>query len=257
MSYNGTKTILIADDHPVVRVALRQLLSTCGVASIKEAGSLAALAQTIAETPDIGCVLLDLTMADSAGIGGLVYLRNLHPFLRIAVLHEDDNIASMRACLNLGARASIPKSAETTHIRDAVFQCLEGGIWAPAAVLSAMPAADASIGGLLSLTPQESRVLVEVLKGVSNASIAEHFGVAVNTIKRHVANVSHKLNVRSRIQLISAVRNLEGRPWRISLPETHSPSGTSALAKRSGAGSDRVLPRYSFERFPRTTSVPV
>lgn len=214
MNGHEQKTIVIVDDHPVSRAGLRQLLAP--LARIREAESLSSLMRLLADTPRVDLVLLDIHMPDCGGLSGLIYLRACFPKLAIAALHEDDNRFAMRACLDQGACASLPKSLAVSVLREAIVKAMQGGVWALSAALSLNPTDESLVRRFASLTPQEARLLNAVMVGLTNAEIGDDFGVTIHTVKRHLSNMSNKLGVRSRIQLINLIRHVEHRPWHIA-----------------------------------------
>ena len=130
-------TILIADDHPLFREALRGAVQRLlPEASLCEADSVDALYGLVEANPDADLLLMDLNMPGAHGFSALVHLRALHPQLPVVVVSAREEPAVMRRALDHGALGFIPKSADSETIGIAVGQVLDGERWAPAAAAS-------------------------------------------------------------------------------------------------------------------------
>ncbi|MBU6507718.1 MAG: response regulator transcription factor [Alphaproteobacteria bacterium] len=204
--------IVIADDHPLFRDALRLAVSQTVVdGEIAEADSFDALCARLRAAPDIDLVLLDLNMPGMNGLSGLLYLRAEFAAVPIVVVSANENPRVVRRALDLGAVGYIPKSAAATAIRDAIGALLAGGAWLPPALGARLPdsAGDAALVALLNtLTPQQSRVLMLLSEGLPNKQIAHAMQVTEATIKAHVSAILHKLGVDNRTQAVIVARQL-------------------------------------------------
>ena len=216
-------TILIADDHPLFREALRGAVQRLlPEASLCEADSVDALYGLVEANPDADLLLMDLNMPGAHGFSALVHLRALHPQLPVVVVSAREEPAVMRRALDHGALGFIPKSADSETIGIAVGQVLDGERWAPAAAASA-PAMDrdeeAVARRLRELTPQQFRVLQMLGEGRLNKQIAWDLGVSEATIKAHVTAVLRKLGVNNRTQAVLMAGRLAVDPYGVVVPE--------------------------------------
>ena len=216
-------TILIADDHPLFREALRGAVQRIlPDASLCEADSVDALYGLVEANPDADLLLMDLNMPGAHGFSALVHLRALHPQLPVVVVSAREEPAVMRRALDHGALGFIPKSADSETIGIAVGQVLDGERWAPAAAASA-PAMDrdeeAVARRLRELTPQQFRVLQMLGEGRLNKQIAWDLGVSEATIKAHVTAVLRKLGVNNRTQAVLMAGRLAVYPDGVVVPE--------------------------------------
>ena len=216
-------TILIADDHPLFREALREAVQRIlPDASLCEADSVDALYGLVEANPDADLLLMDLNMPGAHGFSALVHLRALHPQLPVVVVSAREEPAVMRRALDHGALGFIPKSADSETIGIAVGQVLDGERWAPAAAASA-PAMDrdeeAVARRLRELTPQQFRVLQMLGEGRLNKQIAWDLGVSEATIKAHVTAVLRKLGVNNRTQAVLMAGRLAVDPDGVVVPE--------------------------------------
>ena len=135
-------TILIADDHPLFREALRGAVQRIlPGATLCEADSVDALYGLVEAHADADLLLMDLNMPGAHGFNALVHLRALHPQLPVVVVSAREEPSVMRRALDHGALGFIPKSADSDTIGEAVGLVLDGERWAPAAAAAA-PAMD-------------------------------------------------------------------------------------------------------------------
>lgn len=205
--------IIIADDHPLVRGALRQaLISGVPGAEIREAGCLASLGRELGRGEPVDLVLLDLAMPGVSGFSGLLYLRSQHPEIPVVVVSATEDRSVMRRCVEVGAAGFIPKSAEVETMHEAIRVVLSGGIWTPED-LDVGESPDASVADMMrrlsSLTPQQLRVLMMLSQGLLNKQIAYELKVSEATVKAHVSAILQKLGVDSRTQAVIAVSKIE------------------------------------------------
>ena len=212
-----TYEILIADDHPLFRSALRQALSM-GLgpeARLVEAESIAELEARLTEKADWDLVLLDLNMPGAYGFSGLVLLRGQYPQVPVVMVSAQEEAAVVVKSREFGASGFIPKSSSLETIQQAVRTVLDGDVWWPAQVnesVSVSAEAKAASEGLASLTPQQFRVLTMVCEGLLNKQIAYELSVSEATIKAHVTAIFRKLNVRTRTQAALLLQQLESIP---------------------------------------------
>ena len=219
-------TILVADDHPLFREALRGAVQRIlPGATLCEADSVDALYGLVEAHADADLLLMDLNMPGAHGFSALVHLRALHPQLPVVVVSAREEPSVMRRALDHGALGFIPKSADSDTIGEAIGLVLEGERWAPAAAAAA-PAMDrdeqAVAQRLRELTPQQFRVLQMLGEGRLNKQIAWDLGVSEATIKAHVTAVLRKLGVGNRTQAVLMAGRLAVDPdGVVAPPEEH------------------------------------
>src|SRR5215469_3046269 len=209
--------LIIADDHPLFRGALREAVSGLfEEVEIAEAGSFDDVAKLLERGGEVDLILLDLRMPGVRGFSGLMYLRAQYPSLPIVVVSANDDPAVIRRCMEFGASGFIPKTLGVDTMRTAVARVLEGGVWTPPDVdLSGKPDAATAdlIARLASLTPQQVRVLMMLSEGLLNKQIAYGLGVSEATVKAHVSAILQKLGVESRTQAVIAAAKIEPYSW--------------------------------------------
>jgi DNA-binding NarL/FixJ family response regulator len=209
--------LVIADDHPLFRGALREAVSGLFAhADIAEAGTFEMVTQLLERGSEVDLILLDLTMPGVRGFSGLMYLRAQYPGVPVAVVSANDDPAVIRRCMEFGASGFIPKTLGVDAMRAAIARVLKGEIWSPPDVdLTRGSDADtaALISRLSTLTPQQVRVLMMLSEGLLNKQIAYELGVSEATIKAHVSAILQKLGVESRTQAVIAAGKIETGQW--------------------------------------------
>jgi DNA-binding NarL/FixJ family response regulator len=202
--------ILIADDHPLVRGALKEAMS--GLApdlAVAEAGSLEDAMRALEDAPETDLVLLDLAMPGMRGFSGLVLIRAAFPGVPVVVVSGSDDPATVRRCLDFGAAGFLPKTLEIDGMRAAVRTVLEGGVWTPPGLADQPAAADPMVARFASLTPQQLKVLMMLSEGLLNKQIAYELSVSEATVKAHVSAILSKLGVESRTQAVIAAAKID------------------------------------------------
>ena len=208
--------IVIADDHPLFRDALKQTLGgTLEGLSIAEAGSLDETVAILSRDEDTDLVLLDLKMPGVQGFSGLVYLRVQYPMIPVVIVSASDEPSVIRRAIDLGAAGFIPKSAPAGDMTTAIRRVLDGEIWIPGGIdleRSDDAEGDEIARRLTTLTPQQVRVLMMLRGGLLNKQIAYELSVSEATVKAHVSAILQKLKVESRTQAVIAASRIDGDP---------------------------------------------
>jgi DNA-binding NarL/FixJ family response regulator len=209
--------LVIADDHPLFRGALREAVSgVFGRADVAEAGSFDEVSNLLDKGGDVDLILLDLTMPGVRGFSGLMYLRAQYPSVPVVVVSANDDPAVIRRCMDFGASGFIPKTLGIEAMREAIVRVLKGGVWTPPDVdLEAGSDAQSAelMARLATLTPQQVRVLMMLSEGLLNKQIAYELSVSEATVKAHVSAILQKLGVESRTQAVIAAAKIEVGQW--------------------------------------------
>lgn len=215
-------TVLVADDHPLFREALRGTVSrVLPGAQLHEADSVDALYLLVEREPDADLLLLDLNMPGAHGFSALVHLRAHHPQLPVMVVSAREEPAVMRRALDHGAVGFLPKSADAATLAEAIDAVLAGDRWAPPAALKAPAAADDEHDAaqrVRELTPQQFRVLQMLGDGLLNKQIAYELKVSEATIKAHMTAILRKLGASNRTQAVLIAGKLAIDPEAVTLP---------------------------------------
>ncbi|MCA0395160.1 MAG: response regulator transcription factor [Proteobacteria bacterium] len=215
-------TLLIADDHPLFRAALRGAAAEAAAdVATCEAESLDGVLALLESRHDIDLVLLDLHMPGNHGLAGLAAIRAQYPAVAVVLVSANEDPHTVRRALDHGAAGYIPKSAGLDELREAIRSVLACEQWLPPALRGAVTRtqsspADADLAArLASLTPQQFRVLTLVAEGLLNKQIADRLDIQERTVKAHLSVIFEKLGARNRTQAGVILRELEiGDPSR-------------------------------------------
>jgi DNA-binding NarL/FixJ family response regulator len=196
--------LIIADDHPLFRAALREVVGRYMAGStIIEAASLDALKATMAEYPDADLILLDLRMPGARGFSPLLAFRAEYPAVPIVVVSASEDPDVVRRALDFGASGFIPKSASVETIGESLRAVLSGRISVPSLAdgRTGRDEQDREMARRLStLTAQQLKVLLMLAEGQSNKYIGTQLAIAEATVKAHITGILRKLGIERRTQ---------------------------------------------------------
>ena len=203
MNSSESHRLVIADDHPLFRGALREAVTGLFEhMDIAEAGSFDEVADLLERDSEVDLILLDLTMPGVRGFSGLMYMRAQYPSVPVIVVSANDDPAAIRRCMKFGASGFIPKTLGVDAMRSAIARILNGGVWTPPDV-DLDSGSDAETAELMTrlatLTPQQVRVLMMLSEGLLNKQIA------------------YQLGVESRTQAVIAASKIEVGQWSASV----------------------------------------
>ncbi len=208
------RTILIADDHPLFRAALRgAVAANLADAEFVEAESVAGLLEAIERHPHADVLLLDLDMPGAHGFSALAHVRGLRPELPVVIVSATADAATIANAFTYGAQGFIAKSSDAATIGGGIESVLQGELVTPPAYRAPLPSRrpvdDLEVAAQLAeLTPQQFRVLSMLLSGLLNKQIAFELDVSEATVKAHVTAVLRKLGVANRTQAVLRVGRL-------------------------------------------------
>jgi len=192
-------TLMIVDDHPLMRRGVRQLLALDPrLEVIAEASNgTEALAEARHQEPDI--ILLDLNMKGMSGLDTLKALRHEGISSRILVLTVSDARSDIFAMVDAGADGYLLKDSEPEVLLAHILQASRGEKVFSEGVTRYLANRQHSADPLRQLTERERDVLQEVARGLSNKEIAAILHISEETVKVHIRNLLRKLDVRSRV----------------------------------------------------------
>jgi DNA-binding NarL/FixJ family response regulator len=225
---NSPVSILIVDDHPMVRDSLAALArELVPQGNVIAAATLEEALTHLQTVPACNLVCLDLGLPGHAGLSALWTLREAAPDIAIAVFSASDDTDTMRRALACGARGFIPKHSHATVVAHALRLILDGGAYVPIEALAtvrtverraaasstasrygwdgrerraAAPSQSESAiqSAIAGMAPRSREVVTLLGKGLSNKEIARQLNVSLNTVKTHVAHVFETLGVHTR-----------------------------------------------------------
>ena len=205
-----TIRIVVADDHPVVRFGVRNMLiNEPGFEVVGEAeDGDDAITQTIELEPDI--LLLDLLMPRLPGLEAMRAIMTKSPRVKIVLLTSTISQQQIIEALQIGARGIVLKDSVAGDLTQALRAVLGGDYWIGgervANLLKALQGLQAQAAAVperktYGLTPRELEVVTCIVEGCSNRDIAKQFSISEETVKRHLSNVFDKTGVSTRLEL--------------------------------------------------------
>ncbi len=203
-------SILIADDHGLIRTGLRALLQeVTEISVVGEAEDGYAALRRIAEfKPDI--VLMDISLPGQSGIDVTRQVRDISPTTRVLMLtvHEDEGM--LRESIRAGAHGYILKRAADAELIQAIRVVSQGHMYIYPSLTSALvkdlsPHGAAPEPAIEALTAREKEVLLLLARGYTNRQIATEMNLSVRTIEGHRASLVDKLGISSRVELMNYV----------------------------------------------------
>lgn len=197
-------SVLIIDDHPLVRDGVKKSLTAAGFNCVAEASSLKeAIAMTALHNPDV--ITVDLNLPDGSGLEIISWARKNSPTIAIIVLSLEDNLDFVSAASQSGAQAFISKSQSADHLISAIKSVLTQ----PDLFISSHTVAllgREKVRDLLS--PRERMVLTHLEGELSLAEIAGQMFISYATVKSHCAAIYRKLETRSRRSAVARAKTM-------------------------------------------------
>lgn len=188
--------ILIVDDHEIVRIGLKQLLSKHTVFEASDADSAFKLFKK--HRPEI--TLLEARIPGD-GLACLMRVKTESPSSPVVMFSGHDNPTYIARAVALGAQGYLSKSSTAKEIQDAIKSVAEGGdMWTRDSLRRVTGALASTNGSDIHLTKRENEVLKQVALGLTNKEIGMALGISYETVKEHVQHVLRKLGVNDRTQ---------------------------------------------------------
>jgi DNA-binding NarL/FixJ family response regulator len=199
----------MADDHPVVRIGVRNMLQADeNLEVVGEAGDGdEAITQTLELLPDV--LLLDLHMPRLPGLEATRSIMSGSPSVKIILLTSTISTQQIIEALQIGARGIVLKDALADHLTTAIRAVASGDYWIGGrrvvnlvgALHELMQQAAVPERKTFGLTPREMEVVGCIVEGCSNRDIARQFSLSEETVKRHLSNIFDKTGVSTRLEL--------------------------------------------------------
>jgi two-component system response regulator NreC len=198
---NAEITVVLADDHAVVRSALRMLLDgEPGIEVVAEAGDAAdAIRYVGGHHPAV--LILDINMPGGSGLEAIPQIRDQSPDTQIVMLTMQDETSAARAALQAGVLGYILKEAASEELVKAVRLAAEGKTYLQPE-LGARLAAEPEPSSSDDLSEREVEVLRLIALGHTNNEIAKNLYLSVRTVESHRAHIQQKLGLTSRSELV-------------------------------------------------------
>ena len=195
-------SVLIVDDHAIVRSGLRSMLSGADVEVVGEAvDGNEALEQTLKLNPDV--VLLDIRMQKADGLSALQKIREKSPETRVMILSTYDNPTYVARSVALGAKDYLLKGSSRDVLLERIRNVANDRPPAEDSIMHSIRETMAQRKNVHSdfpLTNRELQVLRHIALGLSNREIGASLAISVETVKEHVQNILRKINAVDRTQ---------------------------------------------------------
>lgn len=196
-------SVVIADDHAVVRSGLNSLLMDTDIEVVGEASDGdQAVEQTLRCSPDV--VLMDIRMGGTDGLEALEQIREKSPTTRVVILSTYDNPTYVARSVALGADDYVLKGTSRDQLVSSIHRVAEGQPPSSESILErvrqSMARRREGVGDDVPLTNRETQVLRHIALGLSNREIGRSLSISVETVKEHVQNILRKINASDRTQ---------------------------------------------------------
>jgi len=211
--------ILIADDHPLFREAIHNVIADGFEGSeVMETSDLDSALGLTQEHDDPDLILLDLNMPGMHGLNGLMTLRNEAPTIPVVIVSAEEDKQVVLQAITYGAVGFITKSSPRAQMTEAIEQILNGNVYLPSDIIrsgkqtprrSGQDAPGIAPELLQALTRKQLLVLERMTKGESNKQIAYYLDNAETTVKAHVSAILRKLGVQNRVQAILSASDID------------------------------------------------
>lgn len=207
--------ILLADDHEVMRLAMRHALQPLA-REIRwvEAADAAQVDAVLAGGVDFDLALVDLNMPGTAGTSTIARWRREHPALPLVILSATEDPSLVRELIALGVSGFVPKSDAASVMLQAIRLILADGTYAPLRFLSGPAGADKPTAEAASaasgLTGRQIEVLRLLARGLPNKAIARELGLSEATVKVHLLAIYRVLQARNRTEAVVAAQKQVG-----------------------------------------------
>jgi DNA-binding NarL/FixJ family response regulator len=197
---NETTTILVADDHPIVRQGLRQLIEReAGFCVVAEAADGSAALESI-KTHMPAIAVLDLDMPELDGFAVARHVRQMKVSVRIVILTMYKDELHFNQAIDLGVSGYVLKESAATEIIDCLKTVIKGKEYFSPALSSFLLSRARSVAqeqvGIEQLTPTERRVLALLAELKTTKEIASDLGVSPRTVDNHRAHICAKLELQ-------------------------------------------------------------
>lgn len=201
--------ILVADDHPLFRDAIANIIATSFTgSSIEQTKDIESTLEFVKHSDDLDLILLDLNMPGMSGLQGLLSLRNECPTIPVVIISAERDKQTILQTLSYGAVGFIAKSSPKECIVEALESIFAGNVYLPADIMR-LPEEQKSNNEFIvlpekiaSLTRREMMVLKNLSQGDANKQIAFNLHISEATVKSHVSSILKKLGASNRVKVV-------------------------------------------------------
>jgi DNA-binding NarL/FixJ family response regulator len=203
----------IADDHPLFRVALTQVIeSKYPDSRITQSQDLDNTLKDLRNMSEIDLLFLDLNMPGTMDLFGLINIRESFPTIPVVIVSANEEQTMINRAMGHGAMGYMTKSLSQESVTEGMHAILSGNTWVPEKFRLNLRSVSEEEKGLASkiasLTPQQYRVLCLLKEGWLNKQIGYEIGVTEATVKAHITAIFRKLEVSNRVQAVIKLNEL-------------------------------------------------
>lgn len=208
--------ILVADDHPLFRDAISNIIAESFKGSlIEQTEDIESTLEFVQHNDDLDLILLDLNMPGMSGLQGLLALRNECPTIPVVIISAERDKKTILQTLSYGAVGFIAKSSSKECIVEALESVFAGNVCLPADIMR-LPEGPKSNNEFVvlpekiaSLTRRELMVLKNLSQGEANKQIAFNLHISEATVKSHVSSILKKLGASNRVKVVLGCADID------------------------------------------------
>ena len=199
--------VLIADDHEVVRVGIRNLLvETFKPELIAEACNGTELIEALKETSDFDILIMDVSMPDFSPLSRIKVIREQYPSMPILVVSAHDDDAYVQGLLGAGVKGYHLKDQPFKELAIAIERILSGDMWLSSPLIERMLSHQTGVSKI-ELSSRQIDIAMALANGLSNKDIAEQLTLSIKTIENHLTRLYRQLNVTSRLEAVKFIHD--------------------------------------------------
>lgn len=201
--------ILVVDDHPLIRFALREVLRlTMGAVELLEASSPEEGLAALAARTDIRLVLLEPKLSRRDGVGIVSQFHQAAPRVPLVLYTMCEDVPTLELAFAQGAAGVVPKTHSALLLQKAIEIVMEGGIYLPPALALRLARTGPAMPAPRAVSRQQSRILELLAQGLPNKAIARQLGIACSTVRNQLTLAFKRLGVANRTQAVIVTRAL-------------------------------------------------
>lgn len=203
--------VLIIDDHALIREGIAMMVKAIRPEAGVWLAKSAAIGAEIASREKIDFTFLDLQLPDESGFVTLERMKQQHQLMSVVVVSAREDRPTVMRALEMGAKAFVPKSANSGQIKSVVQDLFDGKVSVPESVLDDEYSPRSTARGTeedqddWALTDRQKEVLALLVLGLSNKMIARKLDIVESTVKIHVSAILRVMNVATRTQALLEV----------------------------------------------------
>ncbi len=205
--------IIIADDHPLFRQALKLMLEAhFDNVKVFEVENVSELEALLPKEQDVDLLLLDLNIPGAQGFNTLINMRDKYPQMGVSIVSGYEDKETINKAVAFGSAGFIPKSISIPAMIQAIESILSGEVWLPnfEELKEEVPLSEES-KKIASLSPQQYKILMMFSNGLLNKQIAAQLSLSEATVKSHAGAIFLKLGVRNRTQAVIMLNESENK----------------------------------------------